>query len=149
MQLSYGQVQLSYGQVPVKLELNNAFGEQEELCLTSGATDWPLAHSSFAVKRYNTLTCCSQRLRVRKALRYSKSAVSLITLTCLGGCKYFYATLQLGSSSRSFEVNVNTDSIITYVPCASYGTEWGSQLAVRPCNVHNFQPALEHLISPD
>lgn len=42
---------------------------------------------------------------------------------------YFYATLQLGTPAKSFEVIVDTGSTITYVPCAQCGDQCGSHHA--------------------
>ncbi len=40
-------------------------------------------------------------------------------------CRYFYATLHLGTPARQFAVIVDTGSTITYVPCASCGRNCG------------------------
>lgn len=49
-------------------------------------------------------------------------------------CRYFYATLQLGSPARSFAVIVDTGSTITYVPCASCGSNCGPHHKVTSYN---------------
>jgi hypothetical protein len=38
---------------------------------------------------------------------------------CIGSkcCRYFYATLGLGTPSRTFQLIIDTGSTITYVPC--------------------------------
>lgn len=63
-------------------------------------------------------------------------SLQLSPLCCLinlamHACRYFYATLQLGTPAKSFEVIVDTGSTITYVPCAQCGDQCGSHHAVR------------------
>ena len=61
---------------------------------------------------------------------YTFTCVCLITLA-MHAYRYFYATLQLGTPAKSFEVIVDTGSTITYVPCAQCGDQCGSHHAVR------------------
>ena len=46
-------------------------------------------------------------------------------------CRYFYATLLLGTPQRQFAVIVDTGSTITYVPCASCGKNCGPHHKAR------------------
>ena len=46
-------------------------------------------------------------------------------------CRYFYATLHLGTPPKQFAVIVDTGSTITYVPCASCGRNCGPHHKVR------------------
>ena len=48
-------------------------------------------------------------------------------------CRYFYATLHLGTPPKQFAVIVDTGSTITYVPCASCGRNCGPHHKVCPC----------------
>ena len=59
--------------------------------------------------------------------------------SCL--CRYFYATLQLGTPPRAFAVIVDTGSTITYVPCSSCGTLCGPHHKAR---LHAVLPAWMH-----
>ena len=56
-------------------------------------------------------------------------------------CRYFYATLQLGTPPRAFAVIVDTGSTITYVPCSSCGTLCGPHHKAR---LHAVLPAWMH-----
>ena len=76
------------------------------------------------------MTCCSDsQLRLpRHLLRLDRR-------------RYFYATLQLGTPAKSFEVIVDTGSTITYVPCSQCGDQCGSHHAVRTqlVSYHHFR----------
>lgn len=58
-------------------------------------------------------------------------------------CRYFYATLLLGTPQRQFAVIVDTGSTITYVPCASCGKNCGPHHKARasPAHLLYFFPA--------
>ena len=60
------------------------------------------------------------------------------TLLC---CRYFYATLLLGSPPRSFAVIVDTGSTITYVPCTSCGHNCGPHHKVLLPGLHALEVA--------
>lgn len=50
-------------------------------------------------------------------------------------CRYFYATLHLGTPARQFAVIVDTGSTITYVPCASCGRNCGPHHKASPPDI--------------
>jgi hypothetical protein len=50
------------------------------------------------------------------------------------GCRYFYATLRLGTPPKPFTVIVDTGSTITYVPCST----------CRRCGRHQVRSAIIH-----
>lgn len=57
---------------------------------------------------------------------------SMLYRCSLFPCRYFYATLHLGTPPKQFAVIVDTGSTITYVPCASCGRNCGPHHKVRP-----------------
>jgi hypothetical protein len=45
--------------------------------------------------------------------------------SCTPPCRYFYATLYLGTPAKKFAVIVDTGSTMTYVPCSTCGSGCG------------------------
>lgn len=64
-------------------------------------------------------------------------------------CRYFYATLLLGTPQRQFAVIVDTGSTITYVPCASCGRNCGPHHKARASRAYcafSFPPVFKLLM---
>ena len=74
----------------------------------------------------------------------TKAGLKDLVLALLRAYRYFYATLQLGTPAKSFEVIVDTGSTITYVPCSQCGGQCGSHHAVRAIQQNGKQAYSSH-----